>query len=134
MENILDRLSKYMKINALNNNIVTVKAGLSNGLLGNAFKSGKGLNSDSIEKILYSYTDLDADWLLTGRGDMLKQTSTSAVVSHAAAPIESYGNIGNMYTQQLEKENRRLIAEVERKQEMLDSFMSGDIIIKKETG
>jgi len=55
----------------LNNNKITVQCGLSNGLLGNAFKSGKGLNSDSIEKILYRYPDLNSDWLLTGRGTMI---------------------------------------------------------------
>ena len=75
MENILDRLSSYMKNKGLNNNKVTVQAGLSNGLLGNAFKSGRGLNSDSIEKILNAYPDINSEWLLTGKGSMLKDAS-----------------------------------------------------------
>lgn len=72
MDNILSRLHKFMSVCDLNNNKTTVQAGLSNGLLGNAFKSGKGLNSDSIEKILLAYTNLNAEWLLTGKGEMLK--------------------------------------------------------------
>lgn len=71
MGNILDRLIIYMEIKELNKNKVTVQCGLSNGLLNNAFNTGRGLNSESIEKILKTYTDLNADWLLTGRGDML---------------------------------------------------------------
>ena len=75
MENILDRLSKYMKKNGLNNNEITVAAGLSNGLIGNAFTKGKGLNTDTIEKILYAYPDLNVEWLFTGRGKMVRNPS-----------------------------------------------------------
>lgn len=71
MENILDRLSKYMEVKKLNKNRITVEAGLSNGLLGGAFKNGKGLNADTVEKILYAYPDLSAEWFLRGKGKML---------------------------------------------------------------
>lgn len=33
------------------------------------------LNSDAIDKILSIYSDIDANWLLTGKGDMLKSNS-----------------------------------------------------------
>lgn len=33
------------------------------------------MNSDSIEQILYAFPELDADWLLTGRGEMIRSTN-----------------------------------------------------------
>lgn len=71
MEFFIDRLQYYMREKGINNNQMTVSAGLSVGLIGRAIKTKSGLNSDSIEKILYSYPDLNPNWLLTGRGNML---------------------------------------------------------------
>ena len=71
MSTIIDRLQYYMLQKGINNNQLTVAANLSVGLIGRAIKNRSGLNSDSIEKILYSYPDLNPDWLLTGRGEML---------------------------------------------------------------
>ena len=67
-----ERLQIFMDNKGLNDNKMTVKAGLSIGQLGKARNGTKGLNSASIEKILYAYPDLDANWLLTGEGEMLK--------------------------------------------------------------
>jgi hypothetical protein len=72
MDKIIDRLQQFMDKKGLNDNQVTVTAGLSIGLIGKARKANKGINSESIEKILHAYAELSPDWLLTGRGDMLK--------------------------------------------------------------
>lgn len=72
MENFIERLQYYMEQNGINDNQMTIAAGLSVGLLGKAKNGGKGLSSSSIEKILLAYEDISPDWLLTGRGSMLK--------------------------------------------------------------
>lgn len=61
-----------MEQKGINDNQMTIAAGLSVGLLGKAKNGGKGLSSSSIEKILLAYEDISPDWLLTGRGSMLK--------------------------------------------------------------
>lgn len=72
MENkIIERLDEYMRYAGLNDNKVTVQCGLSNSIIGNARKRGKSLNGDNIVKIISSYRDLNARWLLTGEGEML---------------------------------------------------------------
>lgn len=76
MIDFFNRLDKYMKHKGLNDNKITVKAGVSNGLIGKARKKGGGLSIDNISKILYTYSDLSADWLLTGRGTMLNTQSS----------------------------------------------------------
>ena len=71
MNSFIDRIQYFMLQTGINNNQMTVAAGLSVGLIGRAIKSKSGLNSDSIEKILYAYPELNPNWLLTGRGEML---------------------------------------------------------------
>ena len=57
---ITERLQTYMEFKGLNPNKITVEAGLSIGLVGRAIKNNSGLNSDTIEKILLTYTDLSS--------------------------------------------------------------------------
>lgn len=82
MGNFIERLQVYMEFKGINDNQMTIDADLSNGLLGKLKKSGKGMNSINIEKILTSYPDLSADWLLTGRGNMLKEEKNSIAVEN----------------------------------------------------
>lgn len=75
-ENILQRLDYYAKAMGLNDNKITMEAGLSIGTLGKSRKGKGGLNSESIEKILCTYTNLSAEWLLTGKGVMITENKT----------------------------------------------------------
>lgn len=61
-----------MATKGINDNQLTITAGLSVGLIGKAKNSGKGMSSANIEKILLACPDLSPDWLLTGRGEMCK--------------------------------------------------------------
>jgi len=73
MEDFFGRLDKYMEFKELNDNQMTIKAGLSIGSLGKQRRGSRGLSSESIAKILFSCSDLSAEWLLTGKGSMLKE-------------------------------------------------------------
>lgn len=74
---ITERLQTYMAHKGLNPNKITVDAGLSNGLIGRAIKGNSGLNSDTIEKILYTYSDLNPEWFLMEVGQMIKTNHQS---------------------------------------------------------
>jgi Predicted transcriptional regulator len=65
-----------MKYRNLNDNKLTNETGISNGLIGKARKRG-ALSQDNISKILYAFPELDANWLLTGKGEMLKLGDTA---------------------------------------------------------
>lgn len=71
MDSFIDRIQYFMQQRGINNNQMTVAAGLSVGLIGRAIKSKSSLTSDSIEKILHAYPELNPNWLLTGRGEMI---------------------------------------------------------------
>lgn len=67
----MQRLDLYMEAKGLNDNKLTILAGLSVGLLGKARKRKGVMSSDNIEKILLACPDLNANWLLTGQGKMI---------------------------------------------------------------
>ena len=76
MPSFFDRLDSFMKYRNLNDNKLTNETGISNGLIGKARKRG-ALSQDNISKILYAFPELDANWLLTGKGEMLKLGDTA---------------------------------------------------------
>lgn len=89
MIDFFSRLDKYMNFKGLNDNKITVEAGISNGLIGKARKRGS-LSQDNISKILHTYNDLNANWLFTGKGDMLKSNTNQVSEPRAvykATPI-----------------------------------------------
>jgi len=63
-----------MKYKGLNDNKITVEAGIANGIIGKARKRGS-LSLENISKLLLTYPELDADWLIIGKGEMLKDHS-----------------------------------------------------------
>ena len=101
---ITERLAEYISHKGLNNNKVTVQAGLSVGLLGKAIKNNAGLNSETIDKILHTFVDLNPSWLLNGDGNMLKspsntKTSVNAKLGIPLIPIEAMAGWGVGSTQ-----------------------------------
>lgn len=78
----IDRFLQYLEYNAISENRATKECALSQGIIHQA-KSGKSdLGAKSIDKILIKYQDINREWLLTGRGEMLKKNmSESETVS-----------------------------------------------------
>ncbi|WP_016776463.1 hypothetical protein [Anaerophaga thermohalophila] len=71
--NIISRLEEYMTDKKLNNNQLTKIAGLSVGLVAKARKTRRGLHSESIEKILNAFPDINPSYLLTGKGEKYRK-------------------------------------------------------------
>lgn len=88
MGKFIERLQLFMEKSGINDNQMTVKASLSVGLLGKAKKSGKDMAAESIEKILCAYPELSADWLLTGRGNMTKETDEKPAMSDTGTVMQ----------------------------------------------
>ncbi len=86
--NFIGRLQYFMEKKGINDNQMTVNAGLSVGLIGKAKVSGKGMSSMNIEKILLAYPELSADWLLTGAGSMLKDDLNGIQTTKESTPSE----------------------------------------------
>ena len=97
---ITERLQNYMTYKGLNPNKITVEAGLSVGLIGRAIKNNSGLNSDTIEKILYTYNDLSPEWFISESGEMLKTNNQNINNNGSGNNVKSNinGNISGNVT------------------------------------
>ncbi len=114
----IDRLQAFFDHEGLNDNQVTVAAGLSVGLINRTRKSRSGMTSGNICKILKAYPQLSADWLLTGQGNMIKSDST---ISHQSEQISS-SELAVMISRSLDfiAENQR---EIKKTQEQIDVLL-----------
>ena len=71
MKSIVGRLKEYLEVKVIPVGLAEKEVGLSNGSLSKPFKAGTNIKTDSLEKFLFFYTDINPDWLLTGIGEML---------------------------------------------------------------
>jgi hypothetical protein len=67
----IERFKEYLDAKGIANARAEKDCGFSNGLIGNAFKTKTAMGSDKLEKILRTYSDLSAEWLLRGVGSMI---------------------------------------------------------------
>lgn len=56
---------------------------VSNGAIRNAMGRNRGLNSDVLSKILDVYPNISPDWLILGKGEMLRSDAPKTVSSSA---------------------------------------------------
>ena len=72
MSNIVSRVKDYIDFKGLSVRKFEELVGFSNGAFATQYKNNKSIGSDKIENILQSFPELNAEWLLTGKGPMLK--------------------------------------------------------------
>ena len=68
---ITERLQLFMQHEGVTAFQMNKEAGLTRTLLIKAIEKHQGLNTATIEKIVRRYPNLNADWLITGLGNML---------------------------------------------------------------
>lgn len=83
---VLERIKEYIDYKGITVAAFEKSIGMSNASFGKSLKSGKGIGSDKLEKILKVYTDISSCWLLTGEGTMLK-TDTAIPSEATVQPI-----------------------------------------------
>lgn len=74
----IDRLDKYLNLKGISDYRATLDAGLSKGVIGKSRENNRDLSNKVVEKLVEVYSDLNKVWLLTGEGEMLKDTSAIA--------------------------------------------------------
>ena len=85
------------------------KTGISNGVL----SQKGGMSEENTIKFLSYYTNVSADWLLTGKGDMFKKDGlVQQAHNNISSTITQQQTINNTEDcQQLKEENKRLVQE-----------------------
>lgn len=119
MERKIDRLDIYMKASGLNDNKITAITGLSNGVIGKSRKYGRDISSTVIEKVLLHCTDLNAQWLLTGDGEMLKEpVATYPAANHKS--VRTLNDIRAPYSASDKTTIEHLLTIIDSQQRTLD--------------
>ena len=91
----INRVIQYIDNKGINNSLFEKKCGLSNGYLGTQLRRNADLGEGVLNKILDNCLDVSPEWLLTGRGEMLKSEGATEVIKtprvEVIAPIKVEG-------------------------------------------
>lgn len=85
----IGRLSEYITYSGITFNKLATELGLSNSYFSKMVKNNGSIGSDIIENILRTHPELNADWLITGRGEMLRhEVVATNTVSTISTPVQ----------------------------------------------
>lgn len=80
MSKIIERIAFLIKTKGVSTRAFELSIGASNGMIGRAVLKGTDINAEWLSKIIDAYPDVNADWLLTGEGEIFKTKSTEKVI------------------------------------------------------
>ena len=78
MENItktINRIKYFIDYKGVSFNKLSLEIGVSNSYFSKMFKNNASIGSDILEKIGSIYPELNTNWLITGKGKMLNESS-----------------------------------------------------------
>lgn len=113
---IKERLTAYLKYKGINKSEFGRKVGVSNSYISAIRKS---IQPDKTEKIAAAFPDLNVAWLLTGDGEMLKDSVTNIAQGDNATNIAGNGNNIRTNSSTIDKaldeiaEQRKLVAKAQ---------------------
>lgn len=67
------RILKYIEYKGISKNKFYIETGVSNGVL----DKESGISMETVEKIISTYPDINLEWLVTGKTEMLRSANTS---------------------------------------------------------
>jgi len=71
MSDTLKRIKEFIEYKGLNVRNFEITVGFSNGAFASQLKNQRTIGVDKLENILNTYPEINANWLLTGKGQML---------------------------------------------------------------
>ena len=90
----IERFFYFLEKKGLKHTPIEKEIGLSNGYLGKMKARKASIGSDVIEKIVSMFPDLNTDWLITGKGDMLKGNNTEISIKEPQFSISQFKQRG----------------------------------------
>lgn len=139
LTNIKERVLQIAKYKEIPYEKFCENIGMTYGSFKGAAKE-RPLNSDAIDNIISIHSEINADWLITGNGEMLKTSDFSPSINQLPNTITEDKDIlrheiellaENKYLKKrlkdLELENERMLKELDMKNELIKSFYEGRI-------
>jgi len=81
MKNTLQRIKEFIDYKGISIRLFEQSVGMSNGSFASQLKNNKTIGVDKLENILQIYNEINPEWILTGKGEMiLSADNRSSVV------------------------------------------------------
>lgn len=91
---VANRINVLIEELGENRNSFSNKIGVTPSTIATAISRNKGVSSDLLQKIIDVFTNVNINWLLTGKGEILKNSSTDIVVMESTtAGVPYYESI-----------------------------------------
>jgi len=103
------RIKEFIKSEGITDVEFQKKINVGNGYINNI---SKGIGDDKIKTILEVYPNLNFDWLFTGRGEMLRNSSKIVEKCMVCSEKEKVIKIQDKLIAKLEQEIEKLNAEI----------------------
>ena len=141
-----DRLRQIIDYYNITTNNFSQKIGVSEGAIRKVLLQNTTLRSDTLDKISQNFTDINIDWLVTGRGSMLRSdlpAAHPATEPGAGIPLIPINAMAGVFTGEqsvLELECERYVVPAFKDAEflitvkgssMIPKYYSGDIVACK---
>ncbi len=114
MKNTLQRIKEFIDYKGISVRSFEQAVGFSNGSFASQLKNNKTIGVDKLENILHIYQEINIEWLLTGKGEMLKEAQSARDENIEDTLMYSVGAavIYKEFLEKKEKENRELHEEI----------------------
>jgi len=109
---ISERLLQYLEYKGITRAAFYKATGLANGYL----DKKPNIGADKIERIIYAYTDISLNWLITGQGEMILNEENISESGRILKPIEIIGK--------LVQQNETLITIIDRHSSIIEKLSS----------
>jgi hypothetical protein len=118
MSSISLRIKDLIDLKKLNISSFEKKIDAGNNSIGTIIKRNSNVSGEILSKILNTFLDVNAEWLITGKGEMIKSTGLNAAAEQTeifekSAPAIKLDPIDELITMQ-KKEINRLEKEISR--------------------
>lgn len=90
MSSISHRIQTAIQHKGMSIRAFEANAGITQGVLSNAIKKNSDISSINLSKIIDTYEEFDARWLLTGEGEMIKDCEPSESTVKTADIIDRH--------------------------------------------
>ncbi len=109
-----ERILQFIEYKHISRTLFFEKTGIKRGFL-DSDKLNQAVSDDHFAKIIANFSDISMEWLITGKGNMLKDTSESIEPINKVNKPPEYNNVDykEKYYELLE-ENRELRLKMER--------------------
>lgn len=121
---IIERIKQIIDYKQISVRKFCIEIGVSNGFLDKV----KDVGVEKVAKILYTYPEINPEWLVTGNGNMLRQKDLPkpAIDTNRIDELSEMIEVQRKLIKNLEAEIKRLEKELEKTQSFPSSRMAAD--------